>query len=319
VRLAWLPVVLLIVALAGCSDATVTPHGGSAASEHLGPVVPRPTSSSGAPAIEAAAFGSTPARDLLARLPIKPALSIAGYVRTADFGEAWIDVDHNDCDTRDDILARDLTAVTMSGPCKVTAGTLTSPYTGGVIHFIRGENTSAEVQIDHLVALGDAWETGAQDLTQAERITLANDPLELLAVDGPSNDDKGDSDAASWLPPNESFDCAYVARQISVKLTYSLWVTQSEHDAMARVLAACPNIDGTASAFAAVTPVAARPSTAAPVPTPESSAAVPPAAQVVHSGAYCSTSGALGETAKGAPMVCDTTAADSRLRWRSAG
>ena len=196
------------------------------------------------------AIGSTTAVNLLANLPIKPALTMAGYDRTGKFGAAWLDEDHNGCDTRDDILARDLSGITKSGSCRLLAGVLVSPYTGTTIHFVRGVKTSALVQIDHLVALGDAWETGAQSLTQARRLLLANDPLELMAVDGRSNDQKSDKDASEWLPADTSFDCVYVARQISVKVTYSLWVTQAEHDAMARVLATCGPITGTASILA---------------------------------------------------------------------
>jgi hypothetical protein len=119
-------------------------------------------------------------------------------------------------------------------------GTLTSPYTGATIHFVRGPQ-SADVQIDHVVALGDAWQTGAQSWSASERETFANDPVELLAVDGPSNEQKGDSDAASWLPSNKSFRCSYVSIQVAVKAKYHLWVTKAEHDAMARVLQGCPN------------------------------------------------------------------------------
>lgn len=121
------------------------------------------------------------------------------------------------------------------------SGTLANPYTGKTIDFVRGNTTSLEVQIDHVVALMNAWETGAQQLTQAQRVSLANDPLNLMAVDGPTNSREGAGDAATWLPPQKSFRCAYVARQLSVKATYGLWVTQAEHDAIARILASCPD------------------------------------------------------------------------------
>ena len=97
------------------------------------------------------------------------------------------------------------------------------------------------MQIDHVVALSDAWQKGAQQLTEAQRLSFANDPLNLLAVDGPANQQKSDGDAATWLPPNKSYRCDYVARQISVKSSYGLWVTRAEHDAMARVLGDCPD------------------------------------------------------------------------------
>ena len=105
---------------------------------------------------------------------------------------------------------------------------------------MRGVTTSEAVQIDHVVALGDAWQKGAQQWTSAERVAFANDPLELLAVSGPANQQKGDADTATWLPPNKAFRCAYVARQVAVKRKYRLWVTAAEEQAMIRVLSGCP-------------------------------------------------------------------------------
>jgi hypothetical protein len=106
------------------------------------------------------------------------------------------------------------------------------------------------VQIDHVVALSNAWQTGAQQLTDAERELLANDPLNLLAVDGASNSQKSDADAATWLPAERSFWCPYVARQISVKAAYGLWVTEPERNAMLRVLERCPDEPALASTLA---------------------------------------------------------------------
>jgi len=122
----------------------------------------------------------------------------------------------------------------------VVSGTLHDPYTGKDVMFTRGDTTSDDVQIDHVVALSDAWQTGAQQLTREERVNLANDPLELLAVEGQSNQQKSDGDAATWLPSNKVFRCQYVARQIAVKQKYRLWVKSTEKDAMIRVLAGCP-------------------------------------------------------------------------------
>ena len=183
---------------------------------------------------------ATKAVDLLATLPIKGRAPKTGYDR-ALFGQAWADVDRNGCDTRNDTLKRDLTGITYTNsvPCKVQSGTLADPYTGTSISFLRGSATSSAVQIDHVVALSDAWQKGAQQLTTEQRTAFANDPLNLQSTDGPTNMKKGDGDAATWLPPNKGFRCEYVARQISVKATYSLWVTQAEHDAMARILGDC--------------------------------------------------------------------------------
>jgi hypothetical protein len=176
---------------------------------------------------------------LLAQLLVKGRAPQTGYDRTGQFGEAWLDVDRNGCDTRNDILVRDLTAVTRESTCTVLRGLLVDPYTGTSISFVRGTTTSSAVQIDHVVALLDAWETGAQQLTAAQRVAFANDPRNLLAVGGSINQSKGAGDAATWLPPNKAFRCNYVARQIVVKAAYQLWVTPAEHDAMALVLAPC--------------------------------------------------------------------------------
>jgi hypothetical protein len=119
------------------------------------------------------------------------------------------------------------------------SGTLRDSYTGETILFKRGPKTSGAVQIDHVVALGNAWRTGASSWTDARRLAYANDPTVLLAVDGPANEAKGDSDASEWLPANRRFDCAYVARQLAVKAKYRLWLTQPEHDAISRVLRTC--------------------------------------------------------------------------------
>jgi hypothetical protein len=163
------------------------------------------------------------------------------YERTA-FGQAWLDVDRNGCDTRNDILRRDLGGAqfTEGSRCRVAAGKFNEPYTGVPVTFTRGAESSKAVQIDHVVALGDAWQKGAQQLTPPQRQSLANDPLNLVAADGPANQEKSASDAASWLPKNKAFRCHYVARQISVKAAYALWVTQAEKDAMKRVLSSCP-------------------------------------------------------------------------------
>jgi hypothetical protein len=187
------------------------------------------------------------ARTALDALPIKGRAPMTGYDRDA-FGPAWSDDTddrwgHNGCDTRNDILRRDLTAVVLdqrTHGCVVLSGTLADPYGGSTIHFVRGVGTSLAVQIDHVVALGDAWQKGAQRWSAERRQEFANDPLELLAVSGPINDAKGDGDAATWLPPSKAFRCAYVARQVAVKRTYGLWVTQAEHDAIERVLRGCP-------------------------------------------------------------------------------
>lgn len=226
---------------------------------------------------------------VLATLPIKGRAPKTGYSRE-EFGQAWADVDKNGCDTRNDMLKRDLSAKTFkpgTRECQVLTGVLADPYTATTIDFVRGSATSSAVQIDHVVALNDAWQKGAQQLTADQRTALANDPLNLLAADGPANQQKGASDAATWLPPNKGYRCNYVARQISVKATYSLWVTQAEHDAMANVLANCAGIEVPTNRTApaaeqqakpVIVPPAAPVAPAAPVEAaPAPPAVVPPA------------------------------------------
>ena len=176
----------------------------------------------------------------LPELQVATAGPMTGYSR-AKFGPAWQDVDHNGCDTRNDILKRDLRfKVFKAGDdCVIQKGTLHDPYTGTTIHFVRGVGTSAAVQIDHIVALAAAWRSGAKAWTAARRLTYANDPIVLLAVDGPSNEAKGDDDAAQWLPSKKSYDCRYAARQIAIKTKYDLSLTKPEHDTMKILLAGC--------------------------------------------------------------------------------
>ncbi len=188
----------------------------------------------------------TAAMSTLQTLPIKGRAPKTGYSR-AQFGQAWTDdvsveFGHNGCDTRNDILRRDLSAVALKAGtrgCVVTGGVLDDPYTGNVIAFTRGKGSSEAVQIDHVVPLSNAWQTGAQLWDEAKRRDFANDPRNLQATDGSTNQSKGDSDAATWLPPNKSYRCTYVARMVSVKALYGLWVTPPEHDAIERILSNC--------------------------------------------------------------------------------
>jgi hypothetical protein len=191
------------------------------------------------PPVTATQNASGPAIDKLEALAVKGRAPKTGYSRE-QFSAGWADV--GDCDMRNYILKRDMTEVVTKSvtDCTVESGSLNDPYTGKIIHFTRGASTSSDVQIDHVVAVSDAWQKGAQQLDVSKRAEFYNDPLNLLAVDGPANDNKGDSDAASWLPPNKGYRCRYVARQIAVKAKYTLWVTQAEHDAMKNVLGTCP-------------------------------------------------------------------------------
>jgi hypothetical protein len=180
---------------------------------------------------------------VLETLPVKGRASKTGYSRD-QFGQTWADVNRNGCDTRNDILKRDLISITYkpkTRDCVVLTGILEDRYSGETINFVRGNISSMDVQIDHVVALSNAWQTGAFKLTKIERTALANDPLNLFAVKGRLNSQKSDGDAATWLPPLKSYRCAYVAQQIAVKAKYSLWVTAPEKSAILGILAKCPN------------------------------------------------------------------------------
>lgn len=179
-----------------------------------------------------------PAAEAVRQLPVKGRAPQTGYSREM-FGYGWVDVDRNGCDTRNDILQAQLLVAQMSGTCKVVAGELADPYTGADITFVYGGDS--EVDVDHVVALSDAWQKGAAPWPFAKRVAFANDPLNLQATEAAVNRQKGDSDAATWLPPNSAYRCEYVAQQVAVKRKYEVWVTEAEQAAMLRILQQCPD------------------------------------------------------------------------------
>lgn len=179
------------------------------------------------------------AAEALGRLAVRERVSRDGYTRD-QFSSGWAHV--AGCDMRNRTLQRDLVEIELDDDgCTVLRGVLKDdPFTGKIIPFQRGRDTSGAIHIEHLVAVSDAWQKGAQDLDRDQRRAFYNDPLNLVAVDGPANMQKGDADASDWLP-HEPYRCRYVARQIAVKLRYELWVTQREQSAMSRVLGTCPD------------------------------------------------------------------------------
>ncbi|WP_336794365.1 HNH endonuclease family protein [Gordonia malaquae] len=252
-RRGWIRLVLLIVpviAVVAAMLASPKSHSDSSAappSTSQAPVGSRdalppasdlpsvaPEATSAAPTAEA------PPMAILESLPVRGKAPETGYDRRGSFGPPWTDDvtvqgGHNGCDTKSDIRRRDLVEVTIkpgTHGCKVTAGILHDKYTGTVVPFDK-------INIEHIVALKNAWITGAQNISAARRQDLANDPINLLAVDGKTNQSKGDKSADAWLPPNKAFRCEYITRQVLVKKRYDLWVTASEKSAMARVLAGC--------------------------------------------------------------------------------
>lgn len=178
------------------------------------------------------------AAEVLAELEVKGRAPKTGYTREEFYG-GWPTVEG--CSLRQKIIRREFgeTAVILDG-CNVVAGEFDEPYTGAHMVFNNREEIGKGIQIDHVVALSDAWQKGAQYMSYEVRNAIATDPLNLLAVDGSANNQKSDGDAATWLPSNKKFRCQYVARQISVKYKYKLWVTEAEKEAMGRVLLNCP-------------------------------------------------------------------------------
>ncbi|MDN4489588.1 DUF1524 domain-containing protein [Demequina sp. SYSU T00068] len=225
--------------LAGCASAAAPLTTAQGADVPSAPPSPAATGGASAAPASSASPATTRGTAYAAALDltVKGRAPQTGYSRD-QFGSGWVDVDRNGCDTRNDMLRLRLTGLETSGPCTVLAGVLEDPFTGTLIRFEKGG--ASEVDIDHLVALSDAWQKGAAQWPFAKRVAFANDPLNLEPVDAGENRAKGDGDAATWLPPATGFRCAYVARQVAVKAKYEVWVTRAELDAMLRVLDACP-------------------------------------------------------------------------------
>lgn len=174
----------------------------------------------------------------LCRLDVRQHQGATGYERSA-FGEGWADLDGDGCNTRTEILARD-----MENPvhdphnrCRIIGGDFNDPYTANTLHFT--QPPGAKIQIDHVVALGDAWASGANTWTDSQRLRYANDPRVLLAVDGKANQNKGKASADSWLPQNRAYRCAYARQQIHIKFVWNLSVTSAERAALLAALRHC--------------------------------------------------------------------------------
>lgn len=247
---------------------------------------------------------------VLNTLPVKGKAPATGYNRNAEFGNGWKDFDKDKCDERQEALSRDMSKVRFKDKkkCTVASGTLNDLYTGKKINW---KVKSGSVDIDHVVALKNAWISGGQKLSQAQRQALANDPLNLIAADASANRQKGDKNAAEWLPKNKSFRCQYVATQSSVKKKYALSVTSSEKKAMSKVLNSCKN-----QKAAKVTPIkpagSSKPSTTSKPKAPGT------VKGLVSPGAFCKSAdkGKKGKSKAGKTYTCKSSKNESRLRWR---
>jgi len=165
------------------------------------------------------------------------------------FGDTWTDDNpapggHNGCDTRNDILDRDLVDKTYVSikrcPKAVATGTLHDPYTNATVPFTRGAQIGAAVQIDHIVPLALAWDLGARNWPDDMRLRFANDPANLIAVEGQANQDKGDKEPAVWMPPNTAFRCQYAMQFIAVLRGYGLPVDAPSATALRDAADTCP-------------------------------------------------------------------------------
>lgn len=215
--------------------------GASEPSTHLptsGTAQPR-TGAPSAPAETSSAegvYGSS--LEMLAAIPARTDERVPEY-RRDQFGTGWLDTDGNGCDTRNDILARDLDDIVVDTRCRVLSGTLVDQYTGTTIAFTRGETSSQAVQIDHIFPLAQAWYGGAWRWSDEERAAFANDPAELIAVDGPTNNSKGAKTISQWTPPNPSYQCEYAASYVEVAYLYQLSMSSTDKAAATRILEAC--------------------------------------------------------------------------------
>lgn len=191
-----------------------------------------------------------PGTDVLLGITVVPARVRGNDYRRGAFGDAWDDDNgapggHNGCDTRNDILTRDLVGITVVStkrcPRAVAAGTLRDPYTNGTVVFVRGEQVGASVQIDHIVPLAFAWDMGAREWPDGLRKRFANDPANLLAVAGKANQDKGDLPPGEWMPANTAFHCQYAMQFIAVLRGYRLPVDEASARELRNAAVSCPD------------------------------------------------------------------------------
>ncbi|MFM7093751.1 MAG: HNH endonuclease family protein, partial [Actinomycetota bacterium] len=245
--------------------------------------------------------------DLLASIRIVPEYTV-GYDR--DLFPHWKDLDGDGCDTRKEVLIRDSrTTAVVGSSCTVSSGTWQSPYDG-----VTWTNPS-DVDIDHVVALNEAWQSGAYAWSTQQRTNYANDLTDdrtLLAVTDSVNQSKSDKDPTEWLPPLATYRCTYLAHWVSVKARWSLTMDQAEHAVVKSALASCTN----QTAPAAPALPTASPAVNAPTTAPAASTTGGRVAGFVSPGAFCTPFGATGVSDKGVAYTCKPSETESRNRWR---
>jgi hypothetical protein len=179
---------------------------------------------------------SISAEDMLGRLAIAPESNSSTYKRT--LFKHWVDQDKDSCDTREEVLLQEsISPAKRSAGCKITSGKWLSQYEKKTFTKPTG------LDIDHMVPLKEAWESGAHSWTATQRQAFANDlgfKGSLIAVSASTNRSKGDKDPSKWLPANKSFVCTYVVTWIQVKYRWSLTIDADEHSAIVNTLGSCP-------------------------------------------------------------------------------
>ncbi|WAL71216.1 HNH endonuclease family protein [Kitasatospora sp. YST-16] len=243
-RTAAVAVLLLApLALAGCTSAKKGPSGGAGSGSGSGAVsqgtnpLQNPDGTKPGLAPVTADADKKAGRDLIAQVKTADPGPKTGYDRD-QFGPAWTDnvdgvpMGHNNCGTRDDVLARDGKGVEHKdgSACVVTAMTIWDPYTGKTVQWTKQQ--PSKIQIDHVMPLSYDWQQGASQWDKAKRVQIANDPLNLIPADGSQNASKGDAGPATWLPANTEIRCSYAIRWAQVSLKYQLPVTPADKKTM---------------------------------------------------------------------------------------
>jgi hypothetical protein len=173
---------------------------------------------------------------LLASMKIEPEVT-SGYDRS--LFKHWIDADGDSCNAREEVLIiESLEPVTLGAGCKVLTGRWLSNFDGVVI------TDSSKLDMDHMVPLKEAWDSGANTWSASRRQAFANDidlPEALIAVSASSNRSKSARDPAEWLPTNTSYRCQYVEDWMTVKVKWELSVDAKEFEALRSVSVGCVN------------------------------------------------------------------------------
>ncbi|MGW7821810.1 HNH endonuclease family protein [Streptomyces puniciscabiei] len=196
-----------------------------------------PTTAHAAPAAAPGETVTAPVRDLLVQLPVR-AEDRTGYERSKF--KHWIDADKDGCNTWAEVLKAEAVVAPVQGPkCTLSGGEWYSPYDDRYIDGPKG------LDIDHLVPLAEAWDSGAYAWTAKEREAYANDlgdDRALIAVSAASNRSKADQDPSTWLPPAAGYRCTYVTDWVADKTRWGLSVDAGEQAALAEVLSSCPDV-----------------------------------------------------------------------------